>query len=64
MSVHTSVFGGVTLTGKDAKKFDQQVTYGKPKKAARESVVRGNKMLAEYNDRGFVSILVKKKAAV
>ena len=61
MSVHSSVFGGVTLTGKDAKKFEQQVTYGRPKKAANEAAARGRVMLAEYAENGSVAIVVRKK---
>jgi hypothetical protein len=38
-------FGRVTLTGKDAEKFRNQVTYGKPKAAAKESVKRGLEMV-------------------
>lgn len=37
----SSPFSSVRLSGEDAKKFRNQVTYGKPKKAARESLKRG-----------------------
>lgn len=41
MAVHSSAFGSVTLTEEDAKKFKAQVTFGRPKAAAKESVTRG-----------------------
>ena len=59
MAVHTSVFGGVRLSGLDAKKFSDQVTYGRPKKAAAEALSKGNKMLKEYEEKGFVTINLK-----
>lgn len=61
MSVHTSVFGGVTLTGKDASKFVKQVKNGKPKQAAKDTAARGKKMLAEYEANGFVTIRIKRR---
>lgn len=61
MSVHSSVFGGVTLTGKEASKFVNQVKHGKPKQAAKDASVRGKKMLAEYNEKGFVTITLKSR---
>lgn len=48
MAVHSSTFGSVTLTDEDAKKFKRQVTYGKPKAGARESVERGVKMAGDF----------------
>lgn len=56
MSVLTSTFGGVRLSGDDAKKFLRQVNYGKPKKAAQEAAKRGEEMLKEYNEKGYVVI--------
>ncbi len=48
MAVISSTFGSVTLTEEDAKKFKRQVTYGKPKAAARASVERGVKLAGEF----------------
>ena len=44
MSVMSTVFGGVRLSDDDAKKFKDQITYGRPKAAAVASPdeVRGN----------------------
>ncbi len=61
MSVRTSIFGGVRLTGADAKKFSDQVTFGRPKKAAAEALSKGNKMLKEYEEKGFVTITLKNR---
>jgi hypothetical protein len=54
MSVVTSTFGGVRLTGDDAKKFRQQVTYGRPKKAAKETYARGSKLAKKFAKDGYV----------
>jgi hypothetical protein len=59
MAVHTSKFGGVRLSGEDAKKFSSQVTYGRPKKAACEALREGNKLLNEYRGKGFATVTVR-----
>lgn len=41
MAIQSNAFGRVTLTDQDAKKFQTQVTYGRPKPAAREAAKRG-----------------------
>lgn len=56
MSIKSSAFGGVTLTGEDAKKFINQVTYGRPKKEAVESLARGSNMAKEFAKEGKVSL--------
>lgn len=61
MAVHTSVFGGVRLSGRDAKKFSDQVTFGRPKKAAAEALNKGNKLLTEYEKNGFVLVSLKNR---
>ena len=60
MSVHTSTFGGVRLSGEDAKKFINQVKHGRPNKAAAGSLAEGNKMLKEYDKKGYATIAFKK----
>lgn len=50
MAVISSAFGSVTLTEDDAKKFKNQVTYGKPKPQAKESVARGVKLAADFRE--------------
>ena len=48
MAVISSAFGSVTLTEEDAKKFKRQVSYGKPKASAKESVERGVKLAGQF----------------
>lgn len=54
MSVITSTFGGVRLSGDDAKKFRQQVDYGRPKKAAKVAYARGSKLAEKFAQQGYV----------
>lgn len=61
MSVKTTIFGGITLSGEDAKAFKRQITYGRPKKAAREAYARGSELVAEYNRKGYATIRPTKK---
>ncbi|ESQ84994.1 hypothetical protein ABENE_19450 [Asticcacaulis benevestitus DSM 16100 = ATCC BAA-896] len=61
MAIISSAFGGVTLTGSDARKFQDQVTYGRPKSAAIESVKRGVEMAKEYKHTGYVQLKTKPK---
>lgn len=52
MAVKSNAFGRVTLTGDDAKKFKNQVTYGKPKAAAKDAVIRGVALAERFRDGG------------
>jgi hypothetical protein len=61
MSVHTSILGGVRLTGQDAKKFRDQVTRGRPSKAAGKGLEEGTRLVKEYNANGFARISIKRK---
>jgi hypothetical protein len=54
MSIKSHAFGRVTLTGEDAKKFRNQVTYGKPKAAAKQSVKQGVKISRKLDSGAFV----------
>ncbi|WP_155767356.1 hypothetical protein [Mesorhizobium loti] len=63
MSIKSSAFGGVTLTGDDAKKFLNQVRYGRPKAAAAASAKRGSAMLCQMQKSGSVSVTIKKSDA-
>lgn len=60
MSVRSSTFGGVRLSGEDAKKFINQVRYGRPNKAAAGALAQGKKMLKEYEQKGYATIAFKK----
>jgi hypothetical protein len=61
MSVKTSVFGGITLSGEDAKAFKRQITYGRPKQAAQDAYKRGAPLVAEFNRKGYATIKPKKR---
>jgi hypothetical protein len=61
MSVQTTFFGVTKLTGKDAKKFRRQVTYGRPSKAAATSLASGSAILKELHAKGAVVAKVKAK---
>lgn len=63
MSIKSHAFGRVTLTGKDAKKFENQMTYGKAKVAAVKSVKRGVVLAREMRNSGRVVMTVKVKSA-
>lgn len=52
MSITSNAFGRVTLTGRDAKKFKAQVTHGRPKVAAVESLRRGIEMSRQFEKNG------------
>ncbi len=62
MAVKTTVFGGVRLSGSEAKKFQDQVRYGRPKKAASESVRRGRALRAKMSATGEVIVCARGKA--
>lgn len=41
MAVHSNTFGGLQLSGEDAKKFRSQVSSGRPSQAAKASAKHG-----------------------
>lgn len=41
MAVHSNTFGGLRLSGEDAKKFRSQVSSGRPSQAAKASAKQG-----------------------
>jgi hypothetical protein len=52
MSIKSSAFGVTKLTNKDSKKFLDQVTYGRPNKAARQSLEDGRELLKKIQSQG------------
>jgi hypothetical protein len=56
MSIKSHAFGRVTLTGLDAKKFKNQVIYGKAKPAAKASAKRGVALVREMSKSGTLTI--------
>ena len=64
MSIKSDAFGRVTLTGRDAEKFEKQVAYGKPNAAARNSVKRGvalSRQLQQHGGQVQISIQPQQK---
>lgn len=61
MAIKSHAFGRVTLTGNDATKFRDQVTFGRPKAAAVESVRRGVEMTRALRDNGGKVMLTLKR---
>lgn len=59
MSIKSSTFGRVELTGEDAKKFRNQVTYGRAKPAAKEAVARGVLLSRSLKEKGSVQLKLK-----
>lgn len=56
MSITSNAFGRVTLTGQDAKKFKNQVVYGKPKQAAIDNVKLGIALARKLREDGRLTI--------
>lgn len=63
MGITSSAFGRVELTKADAAKFKNQVTYGRPKKAAVAAVAEGMKLSAEMGRDGAIKIKLKSPAS-
>jgi hypothetical protein len=59
MAIVSHAFGSVTLTDKDAEKFERQVRYGKPKAAAIEGVKRGVDLSRKFNTNGKLTFTLK-----
>lgn len=60
MAVHTSVFGGVRLNGKDAEAFRKQIDSDSPKQAAVNALKSGRAITKTLNEQGFVSVKTKR----
>ena len=61
MAIHSNTFGGLRLSGEDAVKFRNQVRYGRPSKAAKETASRGRQMAEEFARDGFVVVDIATK---
>jgi len=59
MSIRSHAFGRVTLTDRDAAKFKSQVSYGRPKAAAVESVKKGVELSRAFFKDGTVLVTLK-----
>lgn len=58
MSVQTTTFGSVRLSGEEAKKFKNQVAYGRPKKAAKITFASGERLAKQFNKAGSVTLRI------
>lgn len=61
MSIKSTAFGGVVLTGDDAAKFARQVRYGRPSKAAIETVKQGSMAVKSLRENGKITITLKER---
>ncbi len=61
MAVHSSVFGGIELTGEDAKVFRQKVEESKPNECATKAYQEGQEMVREFKEHGFVRVKLGSK---
>lgn len=62
MSIKSTAFGRVVLTDADAKKFHAQVTYGRPKAAAKASVSAGLELARQLRENGSLTFRLKEPA--
>ena len=56
MSVRSTTFGSVRLTGEDAKKFTNQVKNGRPRQEAIDSYKRGSAVAQEFKEKGYATL--------
>lgn len=61
MAIKTSTFSGWQLSGKDAEIFLKQVENAKPNKRAQETLRRGEELMKQYDEKGFVMLRPLKK---
>ena len=54
MSIQSSTFGGVLLSGEEAEQFIKQLRDDKLKQAAIDSLHQRPKWLKEYHEKGYV----------
>jgi len=54
MGIKSEPFRGVVLSGADIGKFQTQVRYHRPNKAALATVARGAKVASEFQRKGYV----------
>lgn len=59
MSITSHAFGRVKLTEADAAKFKKQVTYGRPKAAAKTAVEAGVRLSKSLGEAGQIKLQIK-----
>jgi len=60
LSIISHEFGRVKLTDADATKFKNQVTYGRPKAAAKAAVAEGVKLSRSLGEKGSIRLDLKR----
>ena len=60
MSVRTSTFGCVRLSGDDARRFQAEVSQSTPNPGAVRALERGDTMRKEFEESGKVKIRLRK----
>lgn len=60
MSISSTAFGRVLLTGKDAEKFKSQVRYGRANAASKHAVSEGVKLAKKFSSNGSVTVRLNK----
>lgn len=61
MSITSHAFGRVTLTGKDAERFEHQVRYGRANAESKHAVSEGVKLARKLHKNGSVVIRLSAK---
>ena len=61
MSIRSSTFGSVRLSGEDARKFIAQVKYGRPKNIPEADIKRARAAVAAFVRDGYAPIKLKRK---
>jgi len=56
MSVKSTVFGSIRLTGRDSEKFVNQVAHGRPKQAAKDAYAEGKTLAKQMRSKGYAEI--------
>jgi len=56
MSIQSSAFGSIRLTGCDSEKFLKQVTHGRPKQAAKDAYMEGKSLVKQMSSKGYAEI--------
>jgi glycine cleavage system aminomethyltransferase T len=64
VSIRSSTFGSIRLTGEDARKFLAQITYGRPRKAVAAALKRGRPIAAALLRDGFARLKRNKRKRV
>lgn len=56
MAVVSNTFGGLLLSGEDARKFRRQVSHGRASAAAKESAANGKLSASSLLENGYVKV--------